>query len=338
MAVRWFERFVFRQATGIRSAGEKVEAVEEVVVGTVRVFRPETARLDSGNRHAAFEEFKRIAGGREIVVQQTAGDELRVVADEREKVVHAAAEIRGGLFETDEVGRAAASSVQIVFEQVVGFAEPDQKDVHLPPRKAVAARERRAPGGHSAVRRGSESRDCLREPGNGGADARADLGLRAGPEIVEKGAGFGAEVDLERPVPDGVPGRFGRAFERVAVPPELVRTDRLAQRFEVRLQVASGREDADSAEQVAAAAHGGRAVLEQVVQEAERVLRLELERGVDGMQGGFRFHVVEFSFLGVLCFRVVPADAPPQPLIAISMPTGKRAGNESFPARCYINC
>ena len=63
MAVRWFERFVFRQATGIRSAGKKVEAVE---------------------------------------------------------------------------------------------------DVQLPPRKAVAARERRAPGGHAAVRRGSESRDRLR--------------------------------------------------------------------------------------------------------------------------------------------------------------------------------
>lgn len=34
--------------------------------------------------------------------------------------------------------------------------------------------------------------------------------------------------------------------------------------------------------------------------------------------------------MGGLCFRVVPADAPPQPFIAIPVPTGKRAGNHRF--------
>jgi len=139
-------------------------------------------------------------------------------------------------------------------------------------------------------------------------------------------------------VPDGVPGRFGRAFERVAVPAELVRADCLAQRLEVRLQVAAAREDADGAEQVPSGDHGGRAIFEQVVQEAERVLRLELERGMDGVQGGFRFHVVEFSVLGFSVSELCRRMHRRNPSSQSPCQHENEGGNASFPARCYINC
>ena len=51
----------------------------------------------------ALEILHRIAGWREVVVEQTAGDEFRIVTDKGEEIVHAAGEIGGCLFEADDV-------------------------------------------------------------------------------------------------------------------------------------------------------------------------------------------------------------------------------------------
>ena len=238
----------------------------------------------------AFEVFEDVAGWREVVIEKTACDKLRVIADKREDVVYGAAEIGGDLFDADKEIPSVSARIQAVFEKIMRIAESDEENVPFAGGKPITPGEQLEPDCNAAIRGWLKARDRFCEPCNGGANAGPDFRLRTIPHIVEEVAWRVAEIDFKNSATNDIAVGIAGTFERVLVPFEVVVANDSLKRSEVVLQVASRDEDGYCAEKVASARDGCRTSVKEVVQEAQRLLRLELEGGMSRVDGGLGFH------------------------------------------------
>lgn len=303
----------------------------EELLATVVPGGHESLRADGVHPIAAFEIRQRIARGREVVIQNTGGDEPGAGSDQRDDVVDSATEIERGL--GCPIEEATATSFEIQFEEVVRHAEAEEQKISLAVGEAETAGNRVEALLDTARRRGGDLLHGFGETHHGRANAIADLAKRAVPEFLEEVDGGVSEIDLKRSAPDDIAVGLDRRFERVAVPGEPVGGDLAGKRGEVGLHVAAGRDDADGAEERSSAIHRIGTVAEEVAEEPEGVERLELVDGVDGGEGG------QGSCLAHGCCPcVVLANYPNSPS-AILVPTRKRGRKRvSAPVAGQILC